>query len=113
MTAPVYAPGVSERRLVEAALRYAADPSEERWQELATAAKAYAGAEPVKAGIAAAAARGQRIGKPVSHDAPDGAAVAELRSKGVSWAQVAERLGSDVSAVRRALRRHEKAEQSS
>jgi len=56
--------------------------------------------ERVRSGIAAARAQGKRIGRP-RRDV-DAAKVAELRSQGWSWAEIASEMGLGLGTVHRA-----------
>ena len=59
--------------------------------------------ERVKAGLQHARAHGTKSGKPIGRPvvAVDGAQVVELRSQGVSWRAIADKLGVGVGTVRR------------
>lgn len=59
--------------------------------------------ERVRAGLKNARARGKRLGRP--RTSVDAAQVAELRTSGVSWRQISERMGVGVGTVRRAAAR--------
>lgn len=63
--------------------------------------------ERVRAGIAAARARGTRSGKPIGRPraAVDASAVARLRAQGRSWRSIATELGVGVPTLFRALHR--------
>lgn len=54
----------------------------------------------VVAGLEAARARGQRLGRP-PEPGPDGAKVIGLRRRGVTWAEITKRLGCTVAMARR------------
>ena len=60
----------------------------------------------VRSGLAAAVARGVRLGRP--RTVVDAAQIASLRSSGASWREVAERLGIGVGTACRALQGHSK-----
>lgn len=57
--------------------------------------------ERVKAGLRNARAKGKRLGRPAK--GVDGSAVAALRSQGVSWRAIAEKLGVGVGTLYRAV----------
>lgn len=57
----------------------------------------------VRSGLAAARARGKRLGRPRTN--VDADQIAQLRASGASWRQVSERLGLGVGTVRRAAPR--------
>ncbi len=57
-------------------------------------------AERVKAGLRNAKAKGKRLGRP--RVAVDAAKIAALRTQGLAWAKIAERLGIGEGTVRRA-----------
>jgi len=60
--------------------------------------------ERVRSGMAAARARGARIGRP--RKPVDAAKVAELRAQGASWRAIARELGAGVGTVRRVAKVH-------
>lgn len=61
--------------------------------------------ERIKEGLAKAKQVGKRLGRPRAENAPDGAAVKELRERGRSWEQIARKLGCTRSAAQRAFER--------
>jgi DNA invertase Pin-like site-specific DNA recombinase len=61
--------------------------------------------ERTREGLAKARQAGKRLGRPRAENAPDGAAVKELREKGRSWEQIARKLRCSSSAARRAFDR--------
>jgi DNA invertase Pin-like site-specific DNA recombinase len=64
--------------------------------------------ERVRSGLAAARARGARIGRP--RKPVDAAKVAELRAQGASWRAVARELGVGIGTVRRVAQERSKNE---
>lgn len=56
-------------------------------------------------GLAKARKRGKLLGRRVSRKAPNPTRVAELRDAGLSWSQVAAKLGCPATSARRALKR--------
>lgn len=60
--------------------------------------------ERVRSGMAAARARGARIGRP--RKSLDADKVAELRTQGASWRAIARDLGAGIGTVRRASQEH-------
>ena len=58
--------------------------------------------ERIRQGLDKARQAGVRLGRPRAENAPDGAAVRELREKGRSWGQIARRLKCTPSAAQRA-----------
>lgn len=61
--------------------------------------------ERTRLGLDKARRAGKRLGRKVSADAPEPAAVASLRARDLSWRQVAQQLGCTPSAARRAVER--------
>ena len=60
--------------------------------------------ERVRSGLAAARARGKRLGRPPSR--VDADKVAELRAQGASWREIAARLGVGIGTVHRVAQGH-------
>jgi DNA invertase Pin-like site-specific DNA recombinase len=58
--------------------------------------------ERTRLGLAKARRAGQRLGRPPTGRAPDAGAVLSLRSDGIPWTEIAQRLGCSVMAARRA-----------
>lgn len=63
--------------------------------------------ESTKIGLAKARANGKQLGRPLAANAPDPATVREMKGRGLSWAQIARKLGCTSSAAQRAFKRND------